>query len=807
MTPPIDRKLILDALEGALGQALKLVSATTVAELLAPGRDPRFMRERRLTFAEHFDINPAFIILDSLLGTVCLVEAVWPEGRSQEQLIQEVRKCVDRATYLRHLLLRDSGRGNRRPLSVELVLLTGDDPLQKVRSLDAIGATLRDVLRDSESLFHIGVGVLHHDGSDKGLNGKLRRAFPWLLTATRRWMQSGRAQTGAGTEARARGGLRHLTLTDYRLPGRREIVLSNSRVHLMHGPNGSGKSSIVEALELVTSGKIERLDQAGEIQYEAVIRNSSSASPASVVIGWSVDGSPNISIDQPRRVLQSSIESPLAAGIDASSFRLDQPLMDRLVGRFPHDRARIFLRAFFPEAVDSLNQYEEAAGKHEQAVAALRPLVQRLNVAKAALTALQTWRGGGATPTREEFPVVLNAWLERTVLLDLVRRERLVRETVQAAESAGWNPSSTITPIVAALGDSAAVHVLKQLEDAGIKAVEDLQSQLASFRPSVASAASDGAIPAVSRTDIEVLNTVCRFLVNEDVVNSFGPLGFKLAAVLNAGDANTYGPLIIGSEHWAKPLLDTIDRMIAACDALGAEDAVAPPWPGLMASGEYDMARQLQEQRNKAGRTLTSEFADKLRPDTDEADEFNGSLIAALNELLALFTPARWAYADIQLPAQQGAGKLGLPIQLKDAANTALRAELRLNTAELNLFTVGLFLLCVGRVPKPLNLLVFDDPLQNMDELTSLALARGVAKIVRLWADMQRREELLLLFHGYDDLQRFSTEVDAATYKLPWLSPSPSQAWPAVKSGGNAGNVLAVQSLDGLTPVERPAPA
>lgn len=803
MTAPVDRSLILDELNGALEQALGLVPAASVKELLETGRHARFMRERRLTFAEHFDINPAFFILDSLLGTVGIVEVVWPEGRSPEQLVQEVRKCVDRATYLRHLLLRDRERGDSRPLSVELVLLTADEPGQEPSSLNALGEALRDALRDSDSLFHIGVGVLHHDGSANGLNGKLRRAFPWLLTATRRWMQSDRAQTADGTKVHARGGLRHLRLTDYRLPGQREIVLSNSRVHLMHGPNGSGKSSIVEALELVTSGRIERLDQAGETQYAAVIRHSASQGQASVGIGWSVDGSPNVSIDAPRHVLETTIELPLAPGVDASSFRLDQPLMDRLVGRFPHERARIFLRAFFPEAIESLDRYEQAARELEQAVAALRPFVQKLSVAKAALTALQTWRGGGATPTQEEFPAVLNAWLERTVLVDLVRRERLVRETVQAAESAGWKPSSPMAPIVAALGDSAAVHVLKQFEDEGVRAVEDLQRKLASFRPSVTSVEPDAVPPAISQADVEVLNAVCRFLVSDDVVNSFGPLGFKLAAVLNAGDANTYGPVIIGSEHWAGTLLDRIDQMIAACEKLNAEDAVAPQWPGLVASSEYDTARQLQDRRNMAGQTLTSDFAEKLRPDTDEKDEFNGSLIAALNELLALFTPARWAYPDIQLPPQQGAGKLGLPMQVKDATNKALRAELRLNTAELNLFTVGLFLLCVGRVPKPLNLLVFDDPLQNMDELTSLALARGLAKIVRLWANMQRREELLLLFHGHDDLLRFSAEVAAATYKLPWLSPSPSQSWPLVKAEGNTEDVLAVQKLNGLSPVER----
>ena len=40
-----------------------------------------------------------------------------------------------------------------------------------------------------------------------------------------------------------------------------------------------------------------------------------------------------------------------------------------------------------------------------------------------------------------------------------------------------------------------------------------------------------------------------------------------------------------------------------------------------------------QQRRLEAGRTHTADFADKLRPDKDGEGEFDGSLIAALNEL------------------------------------------------------------------------------------------------------------------------------------------------------------------------------
>ena len=88
---------------------------------------------------------------------------------------------------------------------------------------------------------------------------------------------------------------------------------------------------------------------------------------------------------------------------------------------------------------------------------------------------------------------------------------------------------------------------------------------------------------------------------------------------------------------------------------------------------------------------------------------------------------------------------------------------------------------------------------QNMDELTSTALARGVAKLVRLWADLGRREELLFLFHGYEDLGRFQRELPAAIYRLPWLSPSSRPVKIPLISDERASRVeLQAQRLDGL---------
>ena len=101
MTTLIDRHThSRRSLHGALEQALKLVLRPdhSSPELLAAAAAiPRFMRER-LTFAEHFDINPAFFILDSDCSarSASSRASCGRRGRSAEQLVQEVPPEVRR---------------------------------------------------------------------------------------------------------------------------------------------------------------------------------------------------------------------------------------------------------------------------------------------------------------------------------------------------------------------------------------------------------------------------------------------------------------------------------------------------------------------------------------------------------------------------------------------------------------------------------------------------------------------------------------------------------------------------------------
>src|SRR4029079_10700009 len=166
---------------------------------------------------------------------------------------------------------------------VELVLLTADETSEEKKFLEEIGTALRQVLRNTAPLFHTGVSVLCAAGGSEPFKGRLRRAFPWLLNATREWLSSPDATHGKRGANPGRR-LRRLTLNNYRLPGTREIVFSNAQVHLIHGPNGSGKSSIVGAVELVSRGKVGRRELALEKQYAGVTPTGAATAPATIAL-------------------------------------------------------------------------------------------------------------------------------------------------------------------------------------------------------------------------------------------------------------------------------------------------------------------------------------------------------------------------------------------------------------------------------------------------------------------------------------------------------------------------------------------
>jgi hypothetical protein len=178
-------------------------------------------------------------------------------------------------------------------------------------------------------------------------------------------------------------------------------------------------------------------------------------------------------------------------------------------------------------------------------------------------------------------------------------------------------------------------------------------------------------------------------------------------------------------------------------------------------------ARKALEQYRQAAANLNDTFLERVGR--------KHLLNDALNELMALFTPSRWAYEDVRVTPKAEA-KEGTELKFLVGSRDS-PAALRLNTSELNLFAIALFLLCARQRRNRLRLLILDDPLQNMDELTVTAFARGLAKVLSLWfaADQPRVDQwqVMILLHGKKDLERFRRELPSAFYHLPWLSPSP----------------------------------
>jgi hypothetical protein len=250
-------------------------------------------------------------------------------------------------------------------------------------------------------------------------------------------------------------------------------------------------------------------------------------------------------------------------------------------------------------------------------------------------------------------------------------------------------------------------------------------------------------------------------------------LGQRIADAVTKNTRVSVGSYAVGTDGWANPLIARLSELATASDALNRMVESHTFVAGCRRLELIEKLVSLCSTLEESGRRVRATFLGQISG-SEETQENGGGLNEVLNELMAFFTPARWAYQDLVIShGMQGAERHFINVT---TAGDGARMDLRFNTAELNVFTVALFLLCAVRCENPLRLLILDDPLQNMDELTVTTLARGLAKVVRL---LPREWQFLVLFHGEDDLERFRRELPAAVYFLPWLSPA-EQAGPLV---------------------------
>jgi hypothetical protein len=603
---------------------------------------------------------------------------------------------------------------------------------------------------------------------------------------------------------------------------------------------------------------VERLGHLPVSEYDSIVRHrGSQETPAKITLSY------RDAAAEPVVILSNALGDSKVGILQATSFRLDQTVMDRLTRRGENSLSNTFLQAFFPEERALLEKYEEARekarrsfdtlpdriaaalereeedgrcevllkhfawlhsskvpsnaqledclpisraalvtleplthrplatlrksrqklpealGAIDEALAALRPVcrthLKTLRLARAALDELGDWEPQSSEAATDDFPELLDRWLELSALTNLAERHGEIARSLAGAESQGWKLDWPTPMGLFARRPTASEEAMLDT-----RAREWLDERDRSFQDVMAAFNKRSGLPTSGEAargrfptsaEIAAFDTIGAWILNGG--EAADALGKTIDRAARARQNVTAGDLVIGrqagKDHpgWRQELGDKLMRFSAAFEELGRLDEIS----GINgAAGRYRLFLEVDQKHRlfaEKGNEIKETFLRKITPVEDANQAQDSFLNEALNQLMALFTPARWAYDDLAITYQADpGGQQQVMVKTQDDGASPM---LRFNTAELNTFTVALFLLCAVRVAHPHRLLILDDPLQNMDEMTVTTLARGMAKLVRL---LPKGWELLLLFHGEDDLERFRREVPAAVYSLGWLSPA-----------------------------------
>jgi len=350
----LDPDALLDTLVARLDSVLGVPTVATFDDLLNADRAAA-LRRPALRVAEQFDVDPELLVVEPVLGVLGLVD-VAPEIDANFE--EAVDRMVDRAAFVSHLCHTHSTARTLRPWTVELVVIARDEQEQP------LGGLLRKLARETSYLYEIGINVLTcaPDDSDaeRAIDERqLRRAFSWLLVATRAWFADAHAGLAGRPRARSRR-LQRLALHNFRLPGVRELKLSSEDgMQVVFGHNGSGKSSIVEALEYVLCRQIERLAEISDnADFERTVRNED-APPNTARIELDCGPRKRFSCTATQCTNPKDFDRRI---VNRASFILDQLVMDRLTRSSSAERTQHFYSAFFAgEEVAALKEHNERA--------------------------------------------------------------------------------------------------------------------------------------------------------------------------------------------------------------------------------------------------------------------------------------------------------------------------------------------------------------------------------------------------------------------------------------------------------------
>lgn len=373
------------------------------------------------------------------------------------------------------------------------------------------------------------------------------------------------------------------------------------------------------------------------------------------------------------------------------------------------------------------------------------------------------WQAAGRIQRGANREADLQRWLELRALVDLAGRHADVLQTLARAAALGWvaDPANAQAlppmPVDASVAERARrrhAELHQELTDAR----ERLRAWSAGPDAAATSASGTG-LPSGRRyrllaSEQAALTQVGRWLPS---TLSPTPLGEQFSLGLANNQQVTLGEAVLGRPGGLdKPIEqgEILTRALERVQQLGPE-----AWPGAeLLLGRIKAVVDAAQRLSAARQALSDDFFVQLAPRGGRAA--GAKLQAAVNELLALTTPARWAYADLALSGKLENGRASLGF-----AHEGVRAELMLNTAELNAFVLMLFVLLAPQVNNPLRLMVLDDPLQNMDEMMVCTLARALAALL---PQLPPGWSVLALFHGMEDVERIREEAPAALYRLPW---------------------------------------
>jgi hypothetical protein len=378
------------------------------------------------------------------------------------------------------------------------------------------------------------------------------------------------------------------------------------------------------------------------------------------------------------------------------------------------------------------------------------------------------------TTETEDLGSLMNQWLEMVALTDILEREDHLLATLDEARKHGHDFIGETAPILARQAQLPSSDERQGVLSGLQRKRKDLRERIGLYgTKGTADATRGGPSIPLAELNPESLDLAAELGVFGDSYRTVSPrLG---QAVRRAFTGTERTPvevrsgetliLTVGSPGWGKELLTGAQRARDAFQAAADEERHF-----VDANGSPDKLWPVLKEMNESARVL-------LEKDFTLLDQFvklvenDGPLSRAINEVMALLTPARWAYDDIVSRADFAAGESSLELETPDR----VPVRFRLNTAELNTFSLTLFLLCARQVQNVIRLIVLDDPLQNMDELTVTTVARGLRRLLRLWklSDSGKTGpewRLLVMLHSEEDVESIRAEVPCSTCLLPWLS-------------------------------------